>query len=121
MTNQSKEPLDLSQLEGHTEGAWKSGDAYNSPWTVSAVNDGFIVASCVNQSAAPSIAKSNARLIASAPTLLAEVKALREENKRYVHALRVIANTKIHIWTNDAHAVKLMGDVALEALKGTTP
>jgi hypothetical protein len=62
--------IDTDKYEGHTEGPWK----HNDKW-------GLIKYGQIEITALHSGNSANAKLIADAPLLLAEVKQLREENE----------------------------------------
>lgn len=103
MTDPTKTPLDLTRFEGHTEGPWKD--------TPSIEFDHFGVYPSTGKMEFPiclmpditksSVNEANARLIAAAPDLLAQVQSLTEQNAalvaerdRLVEALTPSAETK---------------------------
>ena len=63
--------IDTDKYEGHSEGEWKVG----------ARKGAMIVRDSNGEEIAATNSYSNARIMADAPLLLAEVKRLREENK----------------------------------------
>ena len=85
-------PLDLSRFDGHTPGPWDVFD-YDGQYVAVARRSGAYVAQCSGISATieGEQLRSNAELCAAAPTLLAEVRALRAERERLREALDRIA------------------------------
>jgi hypothetical protein len=93
-----KEPLDLSQFDGHTPEPWTlvppsaRGD---EPIVVRGHEGGFMV-----KGLSPEREVADARLIAAGPKLLAEVKRLREE----VSQLRARAMNTTQAYPTDLHS-----------------
>lgn len=92
--------LDLAQFEGHTEGPWLiydggTGFAISVGRLVTGPNGGiagYPVCSMAMAHRETATGNANARLIAAAPTLLAEVKRLREANADLIAALRQVSD-----------------------------
>jgi hypothetical protein len=71
--------LDLDKLTGFTKGPWEIDTGRDGYWQVSDKQDAICCNSfCYAGYGNPELDAANARLIASAPELLAEVKRLRE-------------------------------------------
>ncbi len=76
-------PIDLTQFNGCTPGPWQNGDEDGNNWNqIHADVKGDLraiwLANVIAKQTLLKAAQANARLIASAPALVAEVKALRE-------------------------------------------
>ena len=70
--------LDLAQFEGHTPGPWYPSDSGTVRGKDCGDGIGNLIAECAMQESAPA-RNNNARLIATAPALLAECKRQREQ------------------------------------------
>jgi hypothetical protein len=88
--------MNTEQFDGHTPAPWVA--QCGSVYTKASVGEDGYATVCVARmdreepSTVPTERDANARLIAAAPDLLAEVKRLREENKlvwKYVHFERM--------------------------------
>ena len=113
-------PLDLEQFEGHTEGPWYHQHGGMAPHFVTSgedVESDEVQIVCGSVDCIDSI--ENSKLIAAAPSLLAEVKALREENERLIETLKWIVDTKIHTWTSSEDGIRQMQEQARQALGDT--
>jgi hypothetical protein len=95
----TKEPIDLAQFEGHTAGPWKVDSfAGTTVWSDNGVA-GSIIATCPSKGDPFAYHRdnivSNARLIAAAPALLAELRERRAKDaavRELVEACALLQN-----------------------------
>ena len=114
--------LDLAQFAGHTPGPWHVGEVQHARFPTYQVLDKKNEYVAIVDIYARSGADKDARLIAAAPTLLAESKRLREELKYAYRCYKEQVDDKHRIATEyEAQAERHREQIAAlrDALKAT--